>query len=607
MPNVRGRNRQALDDKTSGNTPHTTGKRKAIATPGPHEFLDVGATKKIPAPNFSALDIEDDDDGEQSSLQPKAAGSTPLPLRPQRRALESHPGPSSPPKRRAYSPLPPSSPPSVSSDDLEYENAVPLRVQGPLTPPPELSEAGDENFVEQDNKENEFGNEDEDEDTDEVLPVHFAKLGPEKESSEDDPFGFTALERRLRSQREARCYSFELLPEAQPLRKGKGLIRSRAPLGELSFDRGASTSTLKDRHPTPYHQSDDLEDMYFDPNELRDPVSSEFEEIGENTGTSAPVGLEGLEAEMNEEEQAELAREEQKNKVKAKAKAQSFEPSSSTEEVDPLRTPRPQHVANIYPLRSPFSSAEGTPCDRSLPDSPLSSPSPMKSMAVFHTLPVSSTRKGMLSPAKAGPRPLVELPPSKRRRVTFGKENSTIFDSEKSESSIFPATELEKLVPKRPIVRRSTRTSTAAKTTAASKPRSSSTAASSPMNRGRGRPPIKVEEIAFESTAVPETSEYETPNESSAVTRKRRTGSNQALSKKAKSQVPSSSRAAPTSRRGRPPNSARPISKGKGKAKALPSGFEDEDEDEARKRRERIEYFKKLDEIKLEKEDVFVI
>ena len=574
-----------LDEKAPEDTLHAaTGKRKATATPGPHESLDRG--RRLAAPKFTALDDDDDDDDdiEQSPLQSKApvAESTPLAMRLQHKTSESLPGPSNLPKRQLYSPLPPSSPPSASSDDLEYENAPPARLQAPLTPPPEPSDAGDEHFEEHENKENEFNEDDENH----VLPVHTrdsAELALDKESSEDDPFGFTALERRLKSQREARHHSFELLPEAQPLRRGKEPIRSRAPLGELSFEGSVSTTTLKDRHPTPYHESDDLESMYLDPAELSVPVPDDEED--ENAGMSPPTGLEYLEAEMDEEEQAELAREEQNHKGKEKEKAKQ-QSESSADEHDPLRTPRPHHVANIYPLRSPFSSVEGTPCDRSLPDSPLSSTSPMKSMAVFHTLPVSSTRKGMLSPVKAGPRPLVELPPSKRRRITLGKENSLVFDSEKSEDPSLAVKEGGNLAstPKRAVIRRSTRSSTVTKTIVSTEFRSSSIAQSSPVKRGRGRPPKKAKGSALDSIPkIQATSEHESPENSPVVARKRRaTASKESTMKKSKAQAPSSSRAAPTPRRGRPPNSARaakkPVSKGKGKAKSQPSGFEDEDE-----------------------------
>lgn len=635
MPNVRGRTKKASDDKARDSTPRATGKRKAVATPGPHE---IESAEKVPVPKFTVLDDEDEDEEiEQSPLQSKhaVAESTPLPVRLQRRALDPLPGPSKPPKRQLYSPLPPSSPPSMSSDDLEYENAPPVRVRAPPTPDP--SEPGDENVVELPNKENEFT---ETEEEDNVLPVpaldFAAELAPSEESSQDDPFGFTALERRLKSQRAARRHSFEPLPEAQLLGKGKEPMRPRAPLGELSFDRGgASTSTLKDRHPTPYHESDDLEDMYLDPNELALPEPTDDEE-DEHAHIRPSTGLEGLEAEMDEEEQAELARElqkriKEKGKAKEKAKEQEkeevkeqpkpVERESSTDSMgDALRTPQPKHVANIYPLRSPFSSVEGTPCDRSLPDSPLSSPSPTKPMAVLHTLPVSSARKGMLSPAKksVGPRPLVELPGAKRRRITLGKENSLVFESEKSEQEekVAAAKVLERLMDKMPSVRRSARNATgagAATTGTSAFPRSSSVFKSSPVvKRGRGRPRKQAATsttaaATLDSTprAIPETSEYDAPESSPMVTRTRKRRAAAAASspivevkepaaKKAKTKTKTSSTAKPTARRGRPPGSTnarssattkpasrrgKPTSKGKGKGKA---DVHDDDEDSVR-------------------------
>lgn len=634
MPNVRGRTKKASDDKARDSTPRATGKRKAVATPGPHE---IESAEKVPAPKFTVLDDEDEDEEiEQSPLQSKhaVAESTPLPVRLQRR-LDPLPGPSNPPKRQLYSPLPPSSPPSMSSDDLEYENAPPVRVRAPPTPDP--SEPGDENIVELPNKENEFT---ETEEEDNVLPVpaldYAAELAPSEESSQDDPFGFTALERRLKSQRAARRHSFEPLPEAQLLGKGKEPMRPRAPLGELSFDRGgASTSTLKDRHPTPYHESDDLEDMYLDPNELALPEPTDDEE-DEHAHMRPSTGLEGLEAEMDEEEQAELARElqkrikEKKEKGKAKEKAKDkvkeqpkpvpVERESSTDDMgDALRTPQPKHVANIYPLRSPFSSVEGTPCDRSLPDSPLSSPSPTKPMAVLHTLPVSSARKGMLSPAKkvVGPRPLVELPGAKRRRITLGKENSLVFESEKSEQEekVAAAKVLERLLP---TVRRSARNTAgagAATTGGSAFPRSSSVFKSSPVvKRGRGRPrkqaATDTTTAMLDSTprAIPDTGDYNAPESSPVVTRtttRKRVAAaavsspvvevKEPAAKKAKTKAKAnatSPAAKPTARRGRPPGSTKarsgtkpasrrgkPVSKGKGKGKA---DVQDDDEDSVR-------------------------
>lgn len=643
MPNVRGRTKKASDDKARDSTPRATRKRQAVATPGPHE---IASAEKVPAPKFTVLDDEDEDEEiEQSPLQSKhaAAESTPLPVRLQRRALDPLPGPSKPPKRQLYSPLPPSSPPSMSSDDLEYENAPPVRIRAPPTPDP--SEPGDENIVELPNKENEFT---ETEEEDSLLPVpaldFAAELAPSEESSQDDPFGFTALERRLKSQRAARRHSFEPLPEAQLLGKGKEPMRPRAPLGELSFDRGASTSTLKDRHPTPYHESDDLEDMYLDPNELALPEPTDDEE-DEHAHMRPSTGLEGLEAEMDEEEQAELARELQrriKEKGKAKEKAKEAEKEKEKEQpkpveressvgsmADALRTPQPKHVANIYPLRSPFSSVEGTPCDRSLPDSPLSSPSPTKPMAVLHTLPVSSARKGMLSPAKkvVGPRPLVELPGAKRRRITLGKENSLVFESEKSEQEekVVAKKVMERLMDKMPGVRRSARNATgagAATTGASAFPRSSSVFRSSPVvKRGRGRPrkvPVAdaMTTTTLDSTprAIPDTSEYDAPQSSPVVTRtrKRRAAAAAASSpvvevkepaaKKAKTKAKANTTTSvtatsskPMARRGRPPGSTnarssaatKPASKrgkpasskGKGRAKAE---VEDDDEDSVR-------------------------
>ncbi|KAI0692164.1 hypothetical protein BC835DRAFT_1528384 [Cytidiella melzeri] len=617
MPNMRLRNRRPVGDKPAGDTPRATGKRKASGTPGAQEkFAEIASLRKLPALNINSV-ADDDANTQRSQLPSKAlAESTPLPARLQRRPLATLPGPSKLPSRQHYSPLPPSSPPSASSDDLEYENApTTTRPQALLTPPSEPSEAGDDSYLEHENKENEL------EDCVGKLampepPEDQVGVTHDKESSEDDPFGFSILERRLKSQRHAKRRSFVSPPQALPIKKGKEPERPRAPLGELSFEREASTSTLKLRHPTPYHASDDLEDMYLDPNEL--PKSAPADEDDENANFSPPTGLEGMEAEMDDEEEAELAREEQR-RYKGKAKAKALEPASSVSEIDPLRTPKPRHVANIYPLRSPFSSVEGTPCDRSLADSPLSSPSPMKPLTVLHTLPVFSVKTGS-SPVKAkvGPRPLVELPSSKRRRITLGKENSLVIDRDDSEDPLMVAKNLEKLLPKRPVVRRSGRISKAVNTvapkaTASSKKGGVVQAEPVLQKRGRGRPPKKTEVYVPDITSHLEPSEEdESPEQSPVVTRKRGAPvAKDTPTKKAKTQRAKLSRAAPTSKRGSSSNNtrarAKAASKGKGKAKAKPVAFEPEDSDEARKREERIAFFKRLDETSLEKEDVYVI
>ncbi|KAI0343515.1 hypothetical protein BDW22DRAFT_1344522 [Trametopsis cervina] len=602
MPNMRLRNRRALDDKTPGNTPVATGKRKGVASPTV-ETAGLGLSQKLPALKFDSLpDAGDDDEPELSSLQElrPPAESTSRPDLRSRKPLVSLPGPSKPPIRQKYSPLPPSSPPSVSSD-LEYETVVSKRGQAPPTPPPEPSEADEEET----NKENDPEREKENL----ILPVPEVKRAApfhKASSSDDDPFGFSALERRLKAQRDARRHSFVPLPEAQPMRKGKETARPRAPLGELSFDRGASGSVLKERPPTPYHESDDLEDMYLDPNELSKPNAPD--EDNENSRQSPPTGLEGMEAEMDEEEEAELAREHRLHE-KGKARAASVQTASSVSALDALRTPRPQHVANIYPLRSPFSSVEGTPCDRSLPGSPLSSPSPMKPMTVLHTLPVSSVVKARdakgKSPAKARLKALIELPPTKRRRVTLGKENS-IADLEESGDPTIGARDLQKPLPKQPAVRRSGRINTADSQTTRKIRLVPVVELPAPIH-GRRRTQGKGKILVPDSTSDVESDgdKPSSPVASPIATRKRKALAEKSRPVKKAKTAPSAntSRAVPA-KRGRPKGSGtKPASKRKAKAKDEP----EEDSDAARKRRERLEYFKKLDEHSLEKEDVYII
>ena len=124
--------------------------------------------------------------------------------------------------------------------------------------------------------------------------------------------------------------------------------------------------TIESRAPTPFHPSDDLEDMYYDPHELKPSEEQTPRRQSEPyiLGEEPPLVLE-------------------------------YRQVTDEEYVDPTATPEPQHVANIIPEAWPSSDREATPCDRSLPESPASSPSPMKPLLVPHPLPVagSSTAK----------------------------------------------------------------------------------------------------------------------------------------------------------------------------------------------------------------------
>lgn len=589
----------SIESNARSNTAGATdkGKRKAATASAPpsqpeEEELEIGMDEKLPALKFDDLRPDEDDEdevvlqtlGEEEPAFP--VESTPFATRRQRKAVPPIPHvPSKTPIKQPFSPLPPSSPPSVFSDELEYENAPPLPGPALITPPDE-EELDKENYFEQGNKENRFF---EDEDDAPIPAPQFEILEPvgrQKSSSSDDPFGFSALERRLKAKRESKRRSgFDPVPVPHPIRnnKGKEPMRPRAPLGELSVDPVASTSIVKDRAPTPYHPSDDLEDMYADPNELPESapiIVAPPDDYDENANMSPPTGLEGLEAEMDDEEAAELVCEETRRE-KGKSKALPVDPSSEASEmVDPLRTPQPQHVANIYPLRSPFSSREGTPCDRSLMDSPPSSPSPMKPLTVVHPFPVStakkSTRKRIFpSAAKARPKPQLEPPAAKRRRVTLGKENDVV-DHEPSEDPSLQAGKKPPLA-----VRRSGRLNTAASPSSVT----SKTLADPVVKRGRGRPPASGTVLVPDSTSiVEETSDLESADESPVVTRKRKAAViRPSPAKRSKTQARPSTRAAPAkppSKRAKPPSGAqtrgKAAAKGKGKGKASADILEDE-------------------------------
>ncbi|EKM53574.1 uncharacterized protein PHACADRAFT_259998 [Phanerochaete carnosa HHB-10118-sp] len=253
---------------------------------------------------------------------------------------------------------------------------------------------------------------------------------------------------------------------------------SRVPFSVLAT-AGSPSEPAHSRPPTPYHPNDDLEDMYLNPNpDLYLPEEPE-------TLDTAPA-------------------------------LDPVLPSESEEAYDPLSTPHPRHVANILPLASPFSSREATPCDRSLVDSPLSSPSPVKPLTVTRTLPVagSTTKKkemGRLIAARAfasstpastplpsarkvpvqpssvkpmRPMPPPEVPKEKRvkeatkKSAQLGKMKGKVKAQEEEEEEVqdpmMISQKLEKLLPKRTVRRRANGTAAITET-------------SQPRSRGRPR------------------------------------------------------------------------------------------------------------------------
>lgn len=530
---MRSRNRRALRDVTPGNTPQS--KRTSRATAKLKEQI-LGATTRIPA-----LDLEDveEDDAELPKVPvlptlrspvalPVASARAPpesTPLGQSTRVMRNQAGPSHKPR---LSPLPPSSPPSMSSYDEDAENRPPL-VQG---------EEDDLQDVEND--------------IEVVAPPEELPHTQPKLPSSDDPFGFTALERRLKLQREIRRRSAGVpAPMHVPKGKGKEIMHRRAPLGELSVVPAASTSA--ERAPTPYHPSDDLEDMYLDVSQAHG------QERSDDLGSEGP----------SDGELAPPVR----------------EPTPSEEDDDPTRTPHPQHVANIIPIASPFSSREATPCDRSLPESPLSSPSPVKPLTVSRPFPVlhSSTAKkrdkGRIALLKAFPSstPIpTPLPAAKKTRASplstrrvpsvparkkpGGGDGGRM--EERVEDPIAVARNLEKLLPKR---------------TNRQRMRAQSAFSESSPIKGRGRPrkPIHRESEAGSSTERGSSAdEHSLPTSPLARGKRKTPARRQYPAKRMKVEVVITRRP-PLPRRAKPGSSttrAKPASKPKSKPKSKPAG-----------------------------------
>ena len=249
------------------------------------------------------------------------------------------------------------------------------------------------------------------------------------------------VERQLKVRRETQARSSAAPPSRN---KGKGV--ARAPFGELHLEPLGSSPGTRRRPPTPYHPSDDLrqsdglppsddlEDMYFDP-----------EEYADKENTHRPLGKLELVKEMEEEENLGEELEEEPLLVD--------EPAPPAQETrDPRRTPRPHHVADIQPLPSPFSPLEDTPRDRDHANSPPSSPSPVKKGAT--TLPLLSTvKKGSLSQrTRALPTPFTSKSASVRAKSSsMAKEKHAT-----SETTLAPSTPLYNRLPKRPAKRSTT-------------------------------------------------------------------------------------------------------------------------------------------------------
>ncbi|GJE97317.1 hypothetical protein PsYK624_135330 [Phanerochaete sordida] len=615
---MRTRNRKVLKDVTPGNTPQS--KRSAKASAMFKDKVLGPATARIPALDLTAVD--EDDELPQIPRLPTPHS----PTMPRARVAKSarpteqstrvtRPVRPVPTQVVPLSPLPPSSPPSMSSFDDNAENR----------PPPE-PEREDDNA----DGENDYP---EDDDVpqrrrataeDELPQVQVAQS-----SSSDDPFGFSALERRFRVQRELerehrrRSAGFAV-PVPSSAVKGKEAARlPRVPFGVLAT-AGSTSAPAHSRAPTPYHPSDDLEDMYLDPNPVLPAPKTDDLYVPQEPEILAPAPA-----------------------------LDPILPSESEESHDPLSTPHPRHVANIIPLASPFSSREGTPCDRSVAESPLSSPSPVKPLTITRALPTagSTTKKkqqGRLMAERAFPsstpastplpsarkaplpsstvksaRPMppppvpkvkesqVE-PKARQTRKAKGKTKAQEVEDvvEEVVDPMAVTSNLEKLLPKRTIRRRAIGPATIAET-------------SQPRSRGRTRARASSPQ---ESDAESASSNEDGPSSPLAIRKRKAPARGAHVERPAKrmrvevviTRPPPHKRtaehaaeASPVRPRAKPASRAAPARKAtraKGKAKAGPQKVGDEDSDEARARLARIEYFRNLDaNYKMARENVYVV
>ncbi|KAH8103626.1 hypothetical protein BXZ70DRAFT_743331 [Cristinia sonorae] len=600
---MRLRNRRALQDKTPVNSP------RPAKTHSPTS-KQSSVTKRVPPLSLTKSQLQtptDHDDEEvipgtpepalirdseflvdrELSLSPSAAASarkrrpmhsTPAaaPRRKQPAVAPSptarRPAPPTPKPDRASSPLPPSSPPS----DYEYTRKRISRIP----PIPRVVEDDEERSP---LKLQVYRDPD---------PVNEAPAAVRRAGSSDDPFGFLAVERKLKAQRAARKH-----PE-------------RAPAPALAFKALARESSVQPMGPL---RSDD-DDLYLDINPEPEAESNkenvplaEFsdeslqkvedgdredgdgdEEVDENKDDRFDYVLSSdLHGPVPDEDPRHLPLAGAPELSSARRKR-----SSTEDDYDPLRTPHPAHVSReIYPIRSPFSS-RSTPCDRDLAiDSAPSSPSPSKPLQVVTPLTRSSgPTKRLLELFKQS----TEKAKGKRRAAAESEQSSSAkkaritTDEPAEDLTSMPASDSPL---KRP-VRRSARTSAPA----------AAPSRSAPLRAARA--------ISAQHAPADESSEDgggEVENEEKEDQKPTRKGKGKAVAKK--DQV---TKTTATARRGRKPGatSAKPpkkmSEKAKGKRKA--KDVEDEDEEAAKARKARIEYFKKLDsDYSLAKEDVYVV
>ncbi|KAH9833457.1 uncharacterized protein C8Q71DRAFT_860250 [Rhodofomes roseus] len=604
-----------------------------------------------------------DEDGILASPTPIKSGfgpllmqSTPAPLRkrrprlplnglsmraPQREAAPVAASSKAKGKQRAREEsLPPSSPPPPSPGD---PGAVPFAVREDL-----MAELEDDEPLESEDKENMGAG------GSVALGSAFDVVPLQKErsrSSEDDPFGFIAAERKLKAIRKDKD-------------KGKApASSSRPPLGIVVVSRptpsptpGPSTAVAEPLQlPTPdggsEADSNPGDDRFagidsprlghdFPEAELPDPAASDpliqpaYDSNSDVLSYADPDEVYVREEDEDEEEDKENAA---PPPAPAEPSVQGDDESATgSPEADPTRTPhKPKSARKRSPMLTPdfehesSEVGEGTP-SRSMGPAELldltrSVPArrPQARAAAEDIMDEDEARderdeeKRASESEREEPTPVAKPATRKRRR---GKEDE--------EDPIKAAKNLEKLLPKRPAKRAKPASDDESESESSDPPAKRARGrgrgrargrgrGATGRGRGRGRGKARAEEAASgEEGGAESDSEGEedakprsgTGRGSSARGRGSSRGRGRARGRGAStsSRPPSSSTRVTRSRSQKP--SSKPDSKGKKRARDEDEEIDiEEDEERAQSRQARIEYFRKLDEYSLEKEDVYVI
>ncbi|KAI0753514.1 hypothetical protein C8Q80DRAFT_1267902 [Daedaleopsis nitida] len=493
---------------------------------------------------------------------------------------------------RAYSPLPPSSPPPPSPP-----TQVPIASSSqPAAHQYRFSSDGPE-----EDQENNAG------------PVYVRRNNP----SDADPFGLLAAEKKIKAMRQRRA----------AVESSRAPGAARAPLGTLALDEVPSSVPIPDRLPTPIPSDDDhnIDDLYLDVDpDLPEPPhlleEEEFEDedkenvptddydLNEDKENMRPPHLVSDDYKENDPPHEDVimgdeereGQEDQENGpsvpplLLASAKKHLDElleqpSSSSASPSHALRTPhKPRGAHQRTPLPTPHYSECG------LSDSPLtgrsvamrnSSPSPIK--------PSVAARVSAAAKPKIIRQPLATLeleePDDQPLKVAGKKRTRAQAEHEQTSEDSDPRAavrKLEALLPKRSSKARATVAAKAARGKGKSVAGRESAAG---KGKGKGK-----ERENLPSSESSNSSDAENEDDSSPPRAPPARGRGRGA-------------AAVRSRvRGRSVSRGRPASKGKGKGKAMDVDPE-EDEERARQRRERLEYYRKLQEYSLEKEDVYVI